>query len=460
MSNDRKPSGRRPPPIPSGFDARDLAVRMIQAVLGRGRSLEDALDHAAGAALEPRDRGLARLIAATVLRRLGQIETVLAAFIDKPLPEQRGILTPILLSAGAQLLFLGTPPHAAINIAVEQCRLDRGARRFDKLANAVLRRVAEKGPAMVAAQDAAALNVPEWMLARWTAAYGAATAKRIAEASLEEAALDLTLKAGLADPPETWAGRLKGRLLETGSIRLIPDGSITALPGFNDGAWWVQDTAASLPHRLLGPVKGRKVADLCAAPGGKTAALAAAGADVTAVDISTTRLARVRENLDRLGLSATLVESDIVSWQPGAPMAPRDVFDAVLLDAPCTATGTIRRHPDILRLKRPEDMTKLAAHQQRLLDSAAGLVKPGGTLVFCTCSLEVEEGPAQVDAFLARPAGQAFARRPLTAGEHGLDAQWISAAGDLRTFPFHLPAATPRESGMDGFYASRLQRKP
>lgn len=440
------------PRLPAGYAARDLATRLIDAVLVRGRALDDALEqHVASADLEPRDRGLARLIAATVLRRLGQLEAVLALFIEKPLPEERGNLTPILLSAAAQLAFLATPPHAAINIAVEQCRRNRGARRFDKLANAVLRRVAECGPGIVAAQDAAHLNIPGWMLARWTAAYGAADARRIALASLEEADLDITLDPRRTDRPQEWAERLGGALLPTGSIRLRPEGPVPDLPGFADGAWWVQDAAAALPHRLLGPVRGQRIADLCAAPGGKSMTLAALGAEVTAVDISAGRLARVRQNLDRLKLAATLVEADATEWQPAEP------FDAVLLDAPCIATGTIRRHPDILRLKRPDDLGKLVALQQRLLDNAVRMVKPGGLLVYCSCSLEPEEGVELIARCLEQHP--VLVRERVEPDEIGGPGELISAAGDLRTLPFHMPEVPGQRGGLDGFFAARLRRR-
>jgi len=435
--------------LPAGYAARDLATRLVEAVLVRHRALDEALEQIGhGADLAPRDRGLARLIAATVLRRLGQIEAVLATFIEKPLPKDRGALNSILLGATAQLTLLATPPHAAINIAVEQCRRDRGAQRFAKLANAVLRRVAERGGEIIARQDAAALNIPDWMLARWTAGYGAETARRIALASLEEAALDVTVNPRGGATAAAWAERLGGSVLPTGSVRLEPDGPIPELAGFAEGAWWVQDAAAALPHRLLGDVSGLCVADLCAAPGGKTAALAALGAKVTAIDISAPRLARVRATLGRLGLGATLVEADATAWQPPAP------FDAVLVDAPCTATGTIRRHPDILRLKRPEDRDRLVELQQRLLANAARMVKPGGRLVYSTCSLESEEGSHRIDRLLADRAG--FARTPVRSDEIGGEPEWITTDGDLRTLPFHLPASNGRRGGIDGFFAARL----
>jgi 16S rRNA (cytosine967-C5)-methyltransferase len=442
----RQPS--RAPPPPAGLAAREAAVRLLTAVLSEGHSFDAAVAkefHAS--ALEPRDRGLARLIAATVLRRLGELEALLNAYLDKPLPKRQGALWPILLSGAAQLLFLATPPHAAVGLAVEQARRDRHAARYDKLVNALLRRAAREGNAAIASEDAVALDIPAWLMQRWSRAYGAETARAIGAASLNEAPLDISVKA----EPQAWAERLGGTLLPTGTVRLAAGGRIEDLPGFADGAWWVQDAAAALPAQLFGPLAGKSVVDLCAAPGGKTAQLAAAGAAVTAVDISGTRLKRVAANLARLKLEAGLVEADAGAWDPGR------TFDTVLLDAPCTATGTIRRHPDILRLKRPEDVAALAETQQRLIDRAAGLVAPGGTLVYCTCSLEPEEGVEQVERFLARAPG--FARVPIVAGESGIAADWLTPAGDLRTLPLHLPAERPELSGMDGFYAARLTRR-
>lgn len=444
-AQEKPPVQRATAPVPAGLPTREAAVRLLTAVLIEGHSFDGALAKTfQHSNLEPRDRALARLIATTVLRRFGQLDALLSGFLEKPLPKKQGALWPILLSGAAQLLFLDTPPHAAVGLSVELARRDRHAGRYDKLVNALLRRAGREGREVIDRQDAVALNVPKWMMQRWSAAYGEETARRIVLASLAEAPLDISGKADAA----TWAERLGGVVLPTGSIRLAAGGRIEALPGFDDGTWWVQDAAAALPVRLLGDVAGKSVVDLCAAPGGKAAQLAAAGADVTAVDLSEQRLQRLRTNLERLHLRAELVEADAATWAPGR------TFDAVLLDAPCTATGTIRRHPDILRLKRPEDIAALAEVQSRLLDNAAKLVGPGGTLVFCTCSLEPEEGVRQVESFLARHP--AFKRRPILAGESGIDPEWLTPAGDLRTLPFHLPGSQPELSGLDGFYASRL----
>ena len=435
------------PAAPAGLPAREAAVRLIAAVLRQGRSLDEAIAKEFNAsALAPRDRALARLIATTVLRRLGELEMVLGGFLEKPLPERQGNLWPILLAGAAQLLFLATPPHAAVGIAVEQARLDRHARRYDRLVNALLRRTSREGADILKGCDAVRLDIPAWLLDRWIKTYGEADARRIAEASLAEAALDLTVK----DAAEAWAARLGGVVLPTGSVRLKAGGRIEDLEGYAEGAWWVQDAAAALPARLLGNVQGRTVADLCAAPGGKTAELAAAGARVTAVELSGARLTRLKSNLERLHLEVELVEADATTWRP------KHAFDAVLLDAPCTATGTIRRHPDILRLKRPEDVAALSALQTRLLDNAVDLLKPGGTLVYCTCSLEPEEGAEQISRLLAREPR--LARAPIHAGEYGIAPEWITPDGDLRTLPFHRPGTDTDPGGLDGFYAARIVR--
>jgi 16S rRNA (cytosine967-C5)-methyltransferase len=414
--------------------------------LTHSRTLDEAMETAfADPPLEPRDRAFARAIASTVLRRLGELEAVLGSFVDKP-PRTQGQAWPILLSGAAQLLFLETPPHAAISLAVDQVRADRRTPHLAGLVNAVLRKVATEGAARLAALDGPAVNVPGWLRERWSAAYGADAARAIAVASLREAALDLSVKGDAAQ----WAELLGGIVVPTGSVRVAARGPVEDLAGYGEGAWWVQDAAAALPARLLGPVGGLSVADLCAAPGGKTAELAASGARVTAVEASSARIGRLSANLSRLRLEADVVLADAAAYNPGR------TFDAVLLDAPCTATGTIRRHPDILRLKRPDDAARLAVDQARLLDAAARLVRPGGQLIYCTCSLEREEGPDQIARFLAVAHG--FRRRPLESRDVGGCAEFISPDGDLRTLPSHWPHETPSMAGLDGFFAARLER--
>lgn len=442
------------PRLPAGLSARELAVAALDAILHRGITLDEAMASALSSpswiGLEARDRAFARLLVTSVLRHCGSFDAVLARFLAKPLPREQRRLRLVLQVASAQLLLLTTPPHAAISLAVEQAKRTPRTRHLAALTNAVLRRVAADGRGILAGLDGTQLDIPAWLRSRWTAAYGAQTAGRIARASLTEPLLDLSVKA----EPASWAARLGGFLLATGGVRLAHSGRIEEIEGYEDGGWWVQDAAASLPARLLGDVAGLRVLDLCAAPGGKTAELAAAGARVTAVDVSEKRLDRMRANLARLALGAELVVADAADWAPGT------TFDAVLLDAPCSATGTIRRHPDILRMKREEDILRLAAEQRRLIDNALRLVAPGGHLVYATCSLEPEEGPAQIAALGERDL--AVERVPLTGAEAarlGLAAEWIDCEGSLRTLPFQTPSGAPEGSGMDGFFAARLRRR-
>jgi 16S rRNA (cytosine967-C5)-methyltransferase len=431
-----------------GLPARRAAAEVLAAVLQKKQPLDDilgrSLDKGIMFDLPARDRALTRAIVAASLRRKGQLDHVLGAFLERGMPEKSGTLYPILLSAAAQLVFLNTPPHAAIDLAVTLAQYDPRAKRYDRLVNAVLRRVAGDGVKIAASLDAARINTPDWLWDRWVAYWGETRAREIGAAHLVEPPLDLTVKSD----PALWAEQLSGRVLPGGSVRLVPKGRIDALPGFAEGAWWVQDIAASLPARLLGDVAGKRVADLCAAPGGKTAQLALAGAAVVAVDSSRTRLALVAENLARLGLDAERVHADATNWQPG------ERFDAVLLDAPCSSTGTIRRHPDIPYTKSAKDIAALAGLQERLLDNAAKLVTPGGRLVYSTCSLEPEEGEAQIAAFLAR--NEAFRLDAISPGDLFGQKDWIEPSGALRTFPYELKLDSPEWSGMDGFFATRL----
>ena len=432
------------PDVP-GLAVRRVAADMVDGVLRRRRALDELLDTTTEfTALGERDRALVRAIVGTVLRRLGTLRHLLGGLLDRGPPPQAPRVETALLVGAAQILFLGVPDHAAVDLAVRLVQADRHAARFAGLVNAVLRRVTREGAARLAGLDAPALDTPAWLLARWTETYGAATAHAIAAANGHEPALDLTVKSD----PEYWAAQLDGRVLPTGTVRAIAHGAVTALPGFAEGAWWVQDAAAALPVRLLGEVRGRRVADLCAAPGGKTAQLAAAGALVTAVDRAPARLQRLSQNLARLLLQADLVCADAAEW------TAEQKFDAVLLDAPCSATGTIRRHPDVPWLKSLADIAKLAAVQRRLLDHAVALLAPGGTLIYCTCSLEPEENENVVADLLARD--ERVRRAPIAAAEiFGRD-EFISTDGDLRTLPCQLADADSQLSGLDGFYAARL----
>lgn len=447
----RAPDRRAPPPPKAGLAARRIATDVLGRVLDAGRPLDQELDAKAGSPLyrdlDPRDRAFVRALVGTSLRRLGQIDHALSRLIDKPLPEKAARARAILRIGAAQLLFMDVPDHAAVSTAVMLADEDRLGRPWKGLVNGVLRALARRRDEILALQDPARLDTPDWLWTRWVRTYGEERTRAIAEALMLEPTLDLSVKSD----PARWAEAVGGIVLPTGTVRTVGAGAVENLPGYADGEWWVQDAAAALPPRLLGPVAGLSVADLCAAPGGKTASLALAGATVTAVDVSAERLKRLDQNIDRLKLRGVrTIAADLLAWEPEAP------FDAVLLDAPCSSTGTIRRHPDVARLKKPEDIAALAEIQERLLARAADWVKPGGTLVYCTCSLEPEEGEVQVARFLA--ARPDYARVAVEASEiSGLDAA-ITPDGDLRTLPCHQPHEDARMTGLDGFYAARLRR--
>jgi 16S rRNA (cytosine967-C5)-methyltransferase len=413
-----------------GLPARKAALALLSGVLARRKPLDADLPQLK--ALPPRDAAFARALASQTLRHLGALEAMLRGFLAKPLaPHKSGTAMEILLLGACELTVLKTPAHAAVDAANRLAASDSKAVHFKPLINAVLRRVAKEG----ALGDPARLSTPDWLWQRWAAQYGEDVALRIAQAHLSEAPLDITLRADDAARPESTA--LFGL-----SRRVTQEGRVEELPGFADGAWWVQDTAATLPALLLGDVRGKDVIDLCAAPGGKTLQLAAAGARVTAVEKHAARLGRIAENLARTKLTAMLAESDARDFDGHAPL--------VLIDAPCTATGTIRRHPELPWIKGAADVTLMAALAYEILESGAAMVTPGGRLVFATCSLEREEGEEQIAAFLG--AHPDFARDPVTADDVFGHADWITPEGDLRTLPFHL------EGGMDGFYAARLKK--
>jgi 16S rRNA (cytosine967-C5)-methyltransferase len=413
----------------AGMPARQAALALLAAVMERRRPLEEALDALPGA-LAPRDRSAAHRIAATVLRRAGSLDTVLEPFLRREPPP---VVRAALRAGAAELLLLGTPAHAAVAATVAVV-----PKPFAGLVNAVLRKVATEGAAALEGLDAERLDTPPWLWSAWHAAYGPAV-RAMVRAQREPAPLDLTLAPGATAPEGA-------EMLPTGSARL-PAGTLLAdLPGFAEGAFWVQDAAAALPAKLLRVQAGERVADLCAAPGGKTAQLVAAGARVTAVERDARRLGRLRENLARLKLEAELVQADAAGWAPAEAG-----YDAILLDAPCTATGIIRRHPDIPHLKRAADIAPMAEAQARLLAHAATLLRPGGRIVFATCSLQPEEG----EAHLPRAASLGLALDPIRPEEvPGLEAA-LTAAGTLRT----RPDMWAERGGIDGFFAARFVKR-
>ncbi len=418
----------------TGLPARRAALAILSGVLQKRRPLDAGLDQLAG--LQVRDAGFARALASETLRNMGALDAVLRKFMAKPLaPHKAGTASEILLLGACELLILKVAPHAAVDAANELAAKDSKAVHFKPLINAVLRKVAKEGDSVLSGLDRERLSTPDWLWSRWTAQYGAGTARVIARAHQQAAPVDIVLKSSTSifPPSEELFGGVR---------RLNESGRIDELPGFAEGDWWVQDAAATLPALLLGDVAGQSVIDLCAAPGGKTLQLAARGAKVTAVEIDAARAERIRENLTRTKLNAEIVQADARDFEGSAPF--------VLIDAPCTATGTIRRHPDLPRIKGAADVTVSAGAAYEILESGARMVAPGGTLVFAVCSLEREEGEEQIAAFLS--GHPEFSRAPITAEEIFGHADWITPDGDLRTLPCYLPG------GMDGFYAARLKR--
>jgi 16S rRNA (cytosine967-C5)-methyltransferase len=427
-----------------GLPARAAALAILSDVLRKRRPLDAVTDNVLSEArLSQRDAGFARTIASETLRRFGQLDALLRSFVAKtPPPHRAGPAHEILLAGACELMFLDVAAHAAVDAANRLAADDAKAVHFKPLINATLRRIAREGKAVLANQDAERLNTPDWLWRRWSETYGEATTRAIARTHLVPPPLDILG----TDGNSPLRGASGARLLPGEVLRLGDAGRIEALPGYSEGEWWVQDFAATLPARLLGGVKERTIIDLCAAPGGKTAQLAAAGADVIAVEREPSRAAMLRANLERLKLRVRVVEADMRDYTAEA----RAPF--VLLDAPCSATGTIRRHPDLPWIKNAADVTSCAESAAELLEAAAEMVADGGLLVFAVCSLEPEEGPEQIAHFMRRHL--VFRREALTPADTFGLSELISTEGDLRTLPCHLA----EDGGMDGFYAARLRR--
>ncbi len=434
----------------TGLETRKLAATILGAILDDRKSLDVLIDPSHGIrsynTLATNDRALVRAIVMLCLRRKGQIDASLARVLDRRTPKRATHLTHTLSVAAAQILFLDVPDSAAVNLAVTSIARDKRTKRFGSLANAVLRRLSREKDAILAAQDAARLAMPAWFFKRTRKSYGKDRALAISAMLLEEPALDISVKTD----PEKWARELSGIVLPGGSVRFKPKGPITALAGFDSGEWWVQDAAAALPARLLGDIAGKRVADLCAAPGGKTAQLINQGAKVTALEIAPRRMKRLEENLARLGMNANCIAADIMTWQAEQP------FDAVLLDAPCSSTGTIRRHPDVMWSKTAGDISALAELQFTMWQRAIDFVKPGGTVLFSNCSLDRAEGEdlyAKIIAARDDVAPQPFAPEELPGLEEAITGQ-----GTLRTLPHYLANDDAQLAGLDGFFAARLRR--
>ncbi|MEN3929511.1 transcription antitermination factor NusB [Microvirga sp. W0021] len=425
----------------AGFATREVAADAFLQVLKSRATLEDVLEPLKReAGLDDRDSALAKAIATTALRRYGSLKHFIYQRLDqKHLAFAR--LEAILITAAAQILHMDVPDRAAVDLAVRLARADKTLRGFSGLTNAVLRRIAKERNE-IAEQDDPLLDVPQWLQERWLRFYGAEKLQAIAAGHRAGASVDISVKSDAAG----WAKRLDASQLVTGSLRLGHKTAVTELEGFQEGEWWIQDAAAALPVRLLAPVQGERIADLCAAPGGKTAQIAATGAEVIAIDRSAPRLKRLRENMDRLGFQVDVRVKDILNLED-------ETFDAILLDAPCSATGTLRRHPEIAWTKAEDDIAKLVELQGKLLEKSAGMLKVGGRLIYCTCSLEAEEGENRIEAFLA--ANRNFKRIPVTPEEISLpDA--VNANGDMRTLPYMDVGENLK--GLDGFFAARLQK--
>ena len=453
----RRPDTAAPAADKPGLATRQAAHRILGAILDAKSSMDGLTDEAHGhpqyLALEPRDRALVRAILLTALRNLGELDAILSRFTEKPLPAGAAGLRNILLAGLAQILFLDVPDHSAVDLAVTSAQADPRSRRFANLVNALLRRAAREKEALLADFAAHPVRAPQWFADRLDAIYGAETAAAIDACHRLEAPIDLTLKAAEQAKAAEWAEKIGAIVLPTGSLRLTgPSRDIAELPGFADGAWWVQDAAAAMPARLFGDLAGKTALDCCAAPGGKTAQLADAGAKVTALDLSANRLKRLAGNLERLGLSdaCETIATDLFKF------APEDGFDAVLLDAPCSSTGTVRRHPDVPFAKSSADIQKLAGLQARMLDKASQWVRPGGVIVFSNCSLDPVEGEEVARRFAA--AHEDFEIAPVMSEEVPGFADAITGEGFLRLTPANLDLGDPAISGVDGFFAARFQR--
>ncbi|WP_113912170.1 RsmB/NOP family class I SAM-dependent RNA methyltransferase [Roseovarius dicentrarchi] len=412
---------------------RAAATRLLDQILGEQRQLADLLASGALDRLEAPDRARAQRLATQTLRGMERADRVLAKHLRKapPLPVMN------ILRLGTVELCLGGDAHGVVNDCVGLVAGDKRFVRLKGLVNAVLRKVAADGPAEWARLRVP--HLPKWLRAPLSEAYGAKAVAGFEAAHFAGAPLDLTAKGDAA----ALADALGGTVLPTGSVRVHNAGQVSALPGFEAGDWWVQDAAAAIPARALNAAPGEAVLDMCAAPGGKTLQLAATGADVTALDISDARMARVRENLKRTGLKATLVTGDALTHQGN--------YDAILLDAPCSATGTIRRHADLPHARDGSEIGDLIALQAAMLDRALSLLNPGGRLVYCTCSLLPDEGECQIDDALLRHSGLSVDRAALDLP--GIDPAWITDEGGLRLRPDYWGDI----GGMDGFYIAVLK---
>jgi 16S rRNA (cytosine967-C5)-methyltransferase len=428
-----------------GLAPRRCAALAYTTILRDRRPLEPALEHTPGyRAMSDRDRAFARAILATAFRRLGQTRKVLAEFLAKPLDEMPDSAAALLVTGTTQLLWMDGAPHAVVSTTVTLCEDSTETYGLKGVINAVLRRVDREGRE-AAVRTAPRDNLPDWIARSWRKAYRPGGLSRIANVQMTPPPLDLTVK-NPADRLQL-AEALGAEILPTGTLRRREIGDVAQLPGFRDGTWWAQDAAAAIPATLLGVKTGDHVVDLCAAPGGKTLQLAALGARVTAVDSNESRLKRLKDNLARTGLRASVVVDDARRYRPGQDA------DAVLLDAPCTATGTMRRHPEAAWIKRAGDVQRMARLQLEMADSAVRMLRPGGWLVLCTCSLQPEEGEGLAAALMQKRKDI----RPVAIqdGEVPGLAEAITPDGWLRL----TPALWADRGGMDGFFIARFEKR-
>ncbi len=419
-------------------------MRTLMAVTLKGRPFDVALDDITSE-LDGRDRAFVMQLVMLCLRRLGSLRVLMRTLIDRGLPRNATWTDAALLTGLAQILFMRTADHAAVNETVTMVKNLSGKERgFSGLVNAVLRRAVRERDALVAKLDAMPdADLPDWLQQSWSKAYGPAVMQDIARCLQTAPPLDITLAVG--QDADTWAEALAATVMPNGSLRrALTD--VAELPGYTDGTWWIQDMAASLPVMLLGDVSGKHVLDMCAAPGGKTMQLVSRGATVTAIDRNRNRLKRLHANLARTGLKADVHVADAATFTPKTPV------DHILLDAPCSATGTLRRNPDVIWTKAPEDVEKLATLQARILDHAFALLPTGGTLVYCVCSLERAEGKDQIDAFLSRHKNAK--RAGISADDLGGMDALVTPEGDMRCLPSMMSDA----GGMDGFFAARITK--
>ena len=429
---------------------RYLAVTIFDAVFRHDKGLEEEYSFQIDRkekkqSLESRDKNFVRLLVTLTLRRLGQIDNIISCFLKKPLSDKAYCVQDVLRISTAQLVFLDTPAHAAVSTGVSLIKNNRKYNGFTGLVNAVLRRIAKEGKAIAEKQNPAILNIPSWLFEKWIQEYGSETAKKIAEAGLREAPLDFSIKTN----PDFWAEQLQAVSMPLGSLRREKQTSVPLLPGYENGDWWIQDFSASVPAQLFHSLNGKRAIDICAAPGGKTAQLIMSGAHVTAIDISENRIKRLKENLDRLKFSAEMVCADVRQWWTDQKEKTQK-FDAVLLDAPCSATGTLRRHPDVAWHRTPQDISRLCATQKQLLETAVQMMADNAEMVYCVCSVLPEEGRLMIDNAVQSGLVERIA---LNAAE--VPEEMITKDGDLLILPFFYES----NGGCDGFYAARLKKR-